>query len=59
MAEASVPDAVAKERLRLWLRMLRCTTRIENHLRQRLRTNFGITLPSSICWLRSTAPVAR
>jgi len=45
MAKASVPDAVAKERLRLWLRMLRCTTRIENHLRQRLRTNFGITLP--------------
>ncbi len=31
--------------LRLWLRMLSCTTRIENEIRSRLRTTFGITLP--------------
>lgn len=31
--------------LRLWLRMLSCTTRIENEVRSRLRTTFGITLP--------------
>lgn len=42
---SGISEDVAKERLRLWLRMLRCTTRIENHLRQRLRTQFGITLP--------------
>ncbi|OON63825.1 MarR family transcriptional regulator [Massilia sp. KIM] len=31
--------------LRLWLRMLSCTTRIENEIRSRLRASFGITLP--------------
>ena len=31
--------------LRLWLRMLSCTTRIEDTIRQRLREQFGITLP--------------
>jgi DNA-binding MarR family transcriptional regulator len=31
--------------LKLWLRMLSCTTRIENEIRGRLRTQFGITLP--------------
>jgi DNA-binding MarR family transcriptional regulator len=31
--------------LRLWLRMLSCTVRIENEIRTRLRTSFGITLP--------------
>ena len=31
--------------LKLWLRMLSCTTRIENEIRSRLRTQFGITLP--------------
>jgi DNA-binding MarR family transcriptional regulator len=31
--------------LKLWLRMLSCTTRIENDIRSRLRTQFGITLP--------------
>src|SRR5215204_4316849 len=31
--------------LRLWLRMLSCTTRIENEIRSRLRATFGITLP--------------
>jgi DNA-binding MarR family transcriptional regulator len=31
--------------LKLWLRMLSCTTRIENEIRSRLRTTFDITLP--------------
>jgi DNA-binding MarR family transcriptional regulator len=31
--------------LKLWLRMLSCTVRIENEIRSRLRTRFGITLP--------------
>ena len=31
--------------LRLWLRMLSCTVRIENEIRVRLRNEFGITLP--------------
>ena len=31
--------------LKLWLRMLSCTVRIENEIRGRLRTTFGITLP--------------
>jgi DNA-binding MarR family transcriptional regulator len=31
--------------LKLWLRMLACTVRVEDVIRSRLRTNFGITLP--------------
>lgn len=31
--------------LRLWLRMLSCSTKIENEIRSRLRARFGITLP--------------
>jgi DNA-binding MarR family transcriptional regulator len=31
--------------LKLWLRMLSCTVRVENTIRSRLRTTFGITLP--------------
>ncbi len=31
--------------LKLWLRMLSCTVRIENEIRVRLRASFGITLP--------------
>ncbi|MBQ5948618.1 MarR family winged helix-turn-helix transcriptional regulator [Massilia sp. ST3] len=31
--------------LRLWLRMLSCTLRIENEIRSRLRASFDITLP--------------
>jgi len=31
--------------LKLWLRMLSCTTKIENEIRSRLRSSFGITLP--------------
>ena len=31
--------------VRLWLRLLTCTNLIERHLRNRLRTQFDITLP--------------
>jgi DNA-binding MarR family transcriptional regulator len=31
--------------LKLWLRMLSCTVRVENTIRSRLRSTFGITLP--------------
>ncbi|MGK5079732.1 MarR family winged helix-turn-helix transcriptional regulator [Janthinobacterium sp. HLX7-2] len=31
--------------LKLWLRMLSCTVKIENEVRSRLRATFGITLP--------------
>ena len=35
----------SKQRLRLWLRMLRATRAVEVELRERLRTEFSITLP--------------
>jgi DNA-binding MarR family transcriptional regulator len=31
--------------LKIWLRLLACTTRVENVIRQRLRSEFGTTLP--------------
>jgi DNA-binding MarR family transcriptional regulator len=31
--------------LRLWLRLLACTTRIENRIRQKLQSEFSTTLP--------------
>jgi DNA-binding MarR family transcriptional regulator len=34
-----------KTELRLWLRLLTCTTLIENEVRRRLRDRFGTTLP--------------
>ncbi len=34
-----------KDELRLWLRLLTCTTMIEATIRRRLRTQFGVTLP--------------
>ncbi len=37
--------APSRERLRLWLRLLRATRAIESELRERLRVQFGITLP--------------
>jgi len=36
---------VSKQRLRLWLRLLRATRAIEAELRERLRVRFSITLP--------------
>jgi DNA-binding MarR family transcriptional regulator len=34
-----------KDELRLWLRLLTCTTLIDSEVRRRLRVHFGITLP--------------
>jgi DNA-binding MarR family transcriptional regulator len=45
------PDMTARltgdhhQALKLWLRMLSCTVRVEDAIRSRLRTAFGITLP--------------
>ncbi|MDJ1015544.1 MAG: MarR family transcriptional regulator [Paracoccaceae bacterium] len=38
-------EAPSKARLRLWLRLLKTTRGIEGVLRERLRTEFGTTLP--------------
>lgn len=34
-----------RSELRLWLRLLTCTTLVENEIRRRLREAFGVTLP--------------
>ena len=39
------PRPISKQRLRLWLRLLRSSRAIESQLRERLRTKFSITLP--------------
>jgi DNA-binding MarR family transcriptional regulator len=38
-------EPAAKQKLRLWLRLLRASRSIEGELRQRLRVEFGTTLP--------------
>ena len=43
--ERNVARPVSKQRLRLWLRLLRSSRAIEARLRERLRTKFTITLP--------------
>ena len=45
---ASRPTQDHHQSLKLWLRMLSCTVRIENEIRSRLRTTFGITLPKVV-----------
>lgn len=40
-----VADCNSKDRLRLWIRMLRSSRAIENELRERLRREFDMTLP--------------
>lgn len=42
---ATQQDASSKERLRLWLRMLRVTRQVEAALREKLRTEYDSTLP--------------
>jgi DNA-binding MarR family transcriptional regulator len=37
--------ATDHQALRLWLRLLACTTRVESVIRNRLRSEFGTTLP--------------
>ena len=50
-AHDAPPDLTARltgehhQALKLWLRMLACTTRVEATIRGRLRATFGITLP--------------
>jgi len=39
------PRPIGKQRLRLWLRLLRATRAIESRLRERLRVRFATTLP--------------
>ncbi len=43
--ENGVTGAVSKARLRLWLRLLKAQRLIEAELREKLRTEFGSTLP--------------
>ena len=38
-------SALSKERLRVWLRMLKATRAVEAELRERMRLTFGTTLP--------------
>lgn len=42
---ADMPQPAAKDRLRLWLRLLKITRGIESQLRENLRSEFGSTLP--------------
>ena len=46
-AEAKAMEAPGEhaDELRLWLRLLTCTTLIEGEIRRRLRERFGVTLP--------------
>lgn len=43
--EETEPQILSKQRLRLWVRMLRATKLIENDVREHLRTEFDTTLP--------------
>lgn len=50
LPERSLPDRLggapdSKRAVRLWLRLLTCSTRIEQTVSQRLRDEFGSTLP--------------
>jgi DNA-binding MarR family transcriptional regulator len=45
MRERSIARPASKQRLRLWLRLLRSSRAIEARLRERLRAKFSITLP--------------
>lgn len=39
------PRSISKQRLRLWLRLLRAARAVESEIRERLRREFAITLP--------------
>ncbi len=43
--ERSAPRPLSKQRLRMWIRLLRAARGIEAELRERLRKQFAITLP--------------
>ena len=44
-APSPMPDALSKQHLRVWLRLLRATRYIESEVREGLRTGHGTTLP--------------
>ncbi len=44
-AQKTASDIASKARLRLWLRLLQSTRKIESELRDRLRRQFSVTLP--------------
>ena len=44
-APAAAAEPASKRSLRIWLRLLGCSTLIEQQVRARLRAEFGITLP--------------
>ncbi len=44
-SQRSMTNNGSKARLRLWLRLLQSTRKIETELRDRLRVNFNVTLP--------------
>ena len=41
----AAPPSLSKQRLRLWIRILRAARAIEAEVRDRLRVNFDVTLP--------------
>jgi DNA-binding MarR family transcriptional regulator len=45
MREKAIARPVSKQRLRLWIRLLRAARAIEAELRERLRKEFAVTLP--------------
>ena len=44
-SETQIRDQPAHDRLRLWLRLLTCTSLVETEIRKRLREVYGVTLP--------------
>lgn len=44
-AEMAADDNLARQRLRVWLRLLKLSRHVENELRERLRLQFRTTLP--------------
>ena len=51
----SGPLSASKEKLRLWIRLLRASRIIEGELRERLSKEFDTTCRASTSWPRSTA----
>lgn len=45
MTNKTPPSSLSKDRLRLWLKLLKTSSAIEAELRRRLRDQFGSTLP--------------
>ncbi|WP_346891737.1 MarR family winged helix-turn-helix transcriptional regulator [uncultured Roseibium sp.] len=45
MTKETSPSSLSKDRLRLWLKLLKTSSSIEAELRRRLRDQFGSTLP--------------